>query len=354
MVDIEVFRQRMKELLLQLPDAKVASGGKEITLRCRYCGDSRNKSSRHMYVMLPNGRDPMFYNCYRVNCTAKGIVTWDKLDSWGVQLNEGDIHAIIQYNKEIANLNPSYSIKRKVYNLSNALYNKNNEQLYTNKLNYLNNRLGTNFSHLDVKRMKISLNIIELMKENHIRPLIETWKLKYIAEKYITFITQDNMFAVSRNIDFKDGVKEPMNYRYFKYRLFDSYDNDIPSLYIIPTNINIYYPVKIYLTEGTFDILSVKYNIVQSEDNCIYCATLNGCYDKAIEYFISTMQFINIEFHLYVDNDMNEYQIRKLIKIIEPYQYTTYVHNNTFVGEKDFGVPKERIIDNCRCMLHGW
>ena len=121
-MDISVFRERMKQLLLQLPDAKLTTDGKEIRLRCRYCGDSRKQSERHMYVQLPNGIQPMFYNCFRINCSAKGIVTWDKLEDWGVMLSESDIKDIIDYNKFI-NKNMDFRIRDKdIYPLVNTMY----------------------------------------------------------------------------------------------------------------------------------------------------------------------------------------------------------------------------------------
>lgn len=355
-MDISVFRERMKQLLLQLPDAKLTTDGKEIRLRCRYCGDSRKQSERHMYVQLPNGIQPMFYNCFRINCSAKGIVTWDKLEDWGVMLSESDIKDIIDYNKFI-NKNMDFRIRDKdIYPLVNTMYNVGNNQLYDMKLKYINDRLGTNFNHAQIKRLKISLNILELIRENNLSIFTQPWRLQCIAEKYITFITQDNVFTVSRNIDYDENKNDKyMNYRYFKYKLFDTLDDSNRcSMYILPTNINIYYPVKIYLTEGTFDILSVKYNIVRSNDNCIYCAVLGSGYLKAINYFISTMKFINCEFHLYIDNDMNNYEINKICNKTSMFGFTTYVHRNGFRGEKDFGVPKERIIDNVELKVKGW
>ena len=33
--------EKLKTLLLQIPSARLVSGGKEIAMRCPYCGDSK-------------------------------------------------------------------------------------------------------------------------------------------------------------------------------------------------------------------------------------------------------------------------------------------------------------------------
>lgn len=355
MENFGVFRERMKQLLMQLPDAKMESGGNAILLRCRYCGDSkRNKSSRHMYVYLPSVSNPMFFHiCYRANCAVKGVVTWQKLIEWGVNLTEEDIRDLVQYTKEtmMNNSNNVYFKDSGLNILSNQSINNNYSQIYNYKINYINKRLGTNLTHEDLKKLKISLNLSELIYENDLNPNIEDWKLQAISEKYICFITQDNNYAVCRNTMFKDGERLPMNYRYFKYNIFGN--NSKRSLYIIPTEININEPVRIYLSEGTFDILSVKFNVID-DPNGIYCAVLGGGFANAIEYFISDLSLINLEFHLYLDNDMNSYKVKEIVDLIRPYEYNTYIHTNRFQGEKDFGVSKDRIINYTQQVIKGW
>lgn len=355
-MNIAVFKERIKNLLLQLPDARLASAGKEIIMRCRYCGDSKkNLSSKHMYVQLPTGVGPMYYNCYRVNCTAKGVVTWDKLSEWGVNLSDDDIKDIIHYNKEILKSSSNIQFRDKeIYLLNNRSYNNQFNEIYNNKIKYINDRLGTDFTHIDLKRLKISLNILELLNENNLPILTQEWKLNAIGEKYICFITQDNAYAVCRNTQYEENKKGIMNYRYFKYKIFDIIDDNRNSFYIIPSKVNIYYPIKIYLTEGTFDILSIKYNVVNDDSNCIYCAVLGAGFIRAIKYFISNMKFINIEFHIYIDNDMGLNKINEIIELITPYQFNTFIHNNIYKNEKDFGVPKNKIIDNVKQVIKGW
>lgn len=351
------FEERMKMLLRQLPDAKLASGGNEITLRCRYCGDSqRNHSDRHMYVKLPDFRTPMLYNCYRANCRAKGIVTYDKLLQWGVDLTDEDIQEIIAYNKKVLNMDNNKILRdRDIYILNNRYINNDKYDFYDKKISYINNRLGTSLTHEDLKRLKITLDVLETINENNLGLNMELWKLKILANNCIGFITQDNVYAVCRNIYYKS--KEPdsgKNFRYSKYKLHNILNDNRSSFYIIPTNVNIDQTVKIYLSEGTFDILSVYFNIPNNYPNSIYCAVLGGGYERAVKYFISTLKLINIEFHFYLDNDMELWKLNKLMDKLRWYNYNIYFHHNTFENEKDFGVPKNRIIDTCSQISKGW
>lgn len=346
------FKQRMINLFKQLPDAKIGSGGREIIMRCRYCGDSqRDLSAKHMYVKLPDFNTPMYYNCYRANCDAKGIVTYDKLVKWGIELNDEDIAEIIKYNKLMnVSTNKVYT-NNTIHILTNTYISPNTEK-YDMKVKYINYRLGTNLTHQDLKKLKISLDLIEMIYENNLKYNINTNMLKQISDNSIAFITQDNLCAVCRNIFYKkDGSN---GYRYFKYKIYNNNDTKTDSFYIIPTTVDISKKVKIILTEGTFDILSVFCNLENKNPNSIYCAVLGGGYESAIKYFINKMRIIDAEFHLYIDNDMNQFVINRLIDKLRSYQYDVYIHNNIYENEKDFGVPKDRIKDMCTQVLKGW
>ena len=50
--------------------------------------------------------------------------------------------------------------------------------------------------------------------------------------------------------------------------------------------------------------------------------------------------------HLYPDNDKYGDIIEDIYNVIYPYGATLYEHRNVYPGEKDFGVPIERISEN--------
>ena len=59
------FSEDFKEYMLAtFSDARPASGGKEVVMRCRFCGDSKDPRSRHLYMSLGQDNKPVFYNCF--------------------------------------------------------------------------------------------------------------------------------------------------------------------------------------------------------------------------------------------------------------------------------------------------
>ena len=60
--------------------------------------------------------------------------------------------------------------------------------------------------------------------------------------------------------------------------------------------------------------------------------------------------------HLDTENiNMEEkihYSNSEVLKLIEYFNIELYIHRNRFQGEKDYGVPKERIIDDMYTMFN--
>jgi ribosomal protein S13 len=54
---------------------------------------------------------------------------------------------------------------------------------------------------------------------------------------------------------------------------------------------------------------------------------------------------INTEYHICVDNDIDDKVIKNISRLIRPLCIRAYMHRNSMPGEKDFGVTKERIKD---------
>ena len=50
-----------------VPTAKVASGGKEIVIRCPFCGDSKNLRHAHFYISVPQSQP---WRCSRPRSSA--------------------------------------------------------------------------------------------------------------------------------------------------------------------------------------------------------------------------------------------------------------------------------------------
>lgn len=335
--------------LLTIPSARLVSGGREVLMRCRYCPDSRDPKSAHMYISIPAEGEPSKYNCFK--CGSRGIVTHEKLIQWGL-FNESDtLVGISVYNKNIMKLEKNRKYRdRNVYILNNNFISPT--KLSEVKLKYINKRLGTNLTYNDLLSKKIILNIEDLLTSNNITNYTRGGNLmRQLNDSFIGFITQDNAFINMRNLT-PGKVDKSIDTRYVNYNIFGKYDNT-QKYYTLPTDINLLNPnrTKIHISEGPFDILSVYYNLRRDDNNCIYSSILGNSYMNICKHFINNMKLINIEIHIYIDNDVNDYVVKQLRDMLYIFQIPFYLHRNVYPNEKDFGVPINRIEERVQRIL---
>lgn len=338
------FYEKMKQLLLTLPGAQLASGGKEIVMPCRYCQDK----GKRMYVSLPTDNNIMLHNCFRATCGVSGVVTVEKLLQWGIGNNPDDLIELSKYNKRVSGLekNRRYTDDKSIYKLNNIYINDNNLSLY--KLKRINDRLKTNLTYEDLLRLKIVLNLKDLLYTNKVKELTRSeFIVDQLDQSFLGFISKDNAFVNLRNLHQEDSgkVHKSIDKRYVNYNIFGKYDNT-QRYYTLPTEINILNPnrVKMHIAEGPFDILSVYLNLRKQEQHSIYTAILGGTYLNTIKHFITDLGIINLEIHLYIDNDVDIFEIQdELYELKYVFQMPIFIHRNIKPNEKDFGVSPDKI-----------
>lgn len=335
------FRDEIQKMLLRLPTARLVSGGREILMRCKYCPDSNDPNSAHMYISLPDDNNVMLHNCYK--CNTGGIVTHNKLLEWGAYDDPEILVKLSKYNKYVLSLtkNKKY-IDKDIYRLNNNYITDN--ELSRAKLNYINNRIGTNLLYDDLLKNKIVLNLRDLLESNNIDKI--TRSINIINEldiSFLGFISQDNAFLNMRNLR-KGKVSKPIDLRYINYNIFGKFDNTL-RYYTLPTDIDLLNPekIKLNIAEGPFDILSIYYNLRNKQGHSIYSSILGSSYRSIIMYFITNMKLINLEVHMYIDNDVRDNVIYDIKKILSIYQIPFYLHRNIKSREKDFGVSIDKI-----------
>ena len=85
----KVFGDSVPFIISNFPEAKLASQNREIIVRCRSCGDSKDITHGHMYIHIPQDKDDCpVYHCFK--CQISGVVNSKTLIEWGI------------YNPEIA------------------------------------------------------------------------------------------------------------------------------------------------------------------------------------------------------------------------------------------------------------
>lgn len=342
-------KQQIRQFILDtVPNAKPASGLKQVVTICPFPGCSDR--SGHLYIGSFTDDRPIFYNCYK--CGSSGLVTPSFLEAFNIYSQDFE-KSVAVINAKCANSN-SNRISRNgtIYRLSNRYISDNS--LTRAKLNYINKRLGTSLQYEDMERLKIVLNLNDLLDSNRITSYSRDPRIvKELSESFLGFISADNNHVNLRNL--REGkVSKYIDQKYINYNIFS--DNNDIKYYIIPNEINldIREPIKIRIAEGGFDILGVYFNVEnQNNYNTIYCAMGGKTYLGAIEYFICKLGLVNIEIHLYVDLDIQDYKIDNLIQYMAPFNLDIFIHRNLYTSpegkqEKDYGVSKDRIVDGVK------
>lgn len=368
------FRENLKEFLLNNVPGKVVSGDKEYLTRCPFCGDSIHLKSAHFYINLPTDENtPVMYHCKK--CNTSGVLTRSTLRSLGVEVVDEDI--IPDLIKRHKKLNGSF-IRGSNKNKSIYKFRTINDYISINenteyKLKYINNRLGLNLSYQDILDCKIVLNLYDIYEANKNPYQYGEWLSKTrhelimneLNESFIGFLGYNNGSLNMRNLKKEKDYSKYLNKRYVNYNLVDpSRLEGTSKYYIIPTIIDTLNPepVKIHIAEGPFDVLSIFYNLYNGNKyNSIYASIEGKSYINLVKFLLADLKIINAEIHIYFDNDIANKEIKGVLDQLKYLNIDVYFHWNrnivrkisdkNIIYEKDYGVPKDNILDYCEQVI---
>jgi hypothetical protein len=330
-------------LLSRIPTASIASGGRVINCKCFYCPDSRDPKTKHFYISMPQSDDePSLYYCHKCHCS--GMVTYKKLIEWNIY-DDGIANQLIDQNSKASRITKYAKWSNNIhYNLNHQYTTENEISAY--KLNYINNRIGTNYSYKDLRDLKIILNLKDLLNENRINIITRNQNIvDQLDINFLGFLSIDNAFLNMRRICDEGLVYKSIDKRYINYKIFDKNDTS-ERFYTIPTRVNLLTPnrTKIHVAEGPFDILSIYENLRHREEG-IYTSIAGSNYIGIASYFLEMYRIPYVEFHYYPDNDKfgSNYNMKKVADYLKYMNIPIYVHRNLSPGEKDFGVHPSRI-----------
>lgn len=336
------FVSYLKEYILtHVPYSTLASGGKFIVSKCVFCGDGKHHDSRHFYISI--GSEDEIPWCYCHLCHGTSRITAKFLSTY---FNIYDMDLLIKTTNHMKMLYASPKNRvlkdRDVYILSNKYVEEC--KLSDSKLKYINDRMGSNLTYDDLSKLKIVLNLYDLLNSNNITTYTREQNIvNEFDRSFMGFISLDNAFVNLRNLRSGKVIKK-LDKRYMNYNIFNKSDNT-QRFYVMPNKIDLNNTerIKVHISEGPFDILSVYLNLRKDLNHNIYSSVCGSGFLGVIKHFINEIKLVNMELHLYKDNDMSNYIIYDIAKILEPFMIPMYLHTNTYNGEKDFGVPIERI-----------
>ena len=334
-------KNELKQFLLgTLENAKEASGGKQIICRCKLPGC--NDTKQHLYIGDFESDQPIFYNCFK--CHQSGFLGQNFFDNY----NDFNVDSNLLEDAIKSNKGSSYKTYNKNKNLLYKIQNNyvTDSDLSQAKLKYINQRLGLQLSYSDLLQLKIVLNLNDLLQSNHITNLTRYPNIvDQLSNNFIGFLSRSNGSLNMRNLT-PGKVHQSIDRKYINYNIFnEKADNDF---YIIPTSIDINNHVQLHIAEGAFDILSVYFNVIENTNNCIFIAGKGKAYFNTLEYMITNFGLYDMEVHYYVDKDVNDYSIFEIVELMKPFMIDFYIHRNAYNDEKDYGVPKNRIVDSFR------
>ncbi len=330
-------------MLLNFKRARIIPSGKELACACPYCGDSKSDPfATSFYINIdPNSEKFLNYHCFRASCGVSGLVNEEFLDTYGFNQRESikDLNTFLS-NRGVKT-GGKYKSKHSKY-ISNVLTKPT--KVTDKKLSYINTRLGLNLTYDDLYNLKINPSLENLLKSNDIKISDDKETYYHNLSNYgVSFISAYNDYVIVRDISKSNKLKK----RYTNVNIFENYDN-VTKAYCIPTNIDLLdpSPCVINIAEGVFDILSVYYNIKKNKKyhNQIYLAACGSGIVPTIMQYIRQYGLLNCKINIFSDKDVGieKYDKIKLLKpFIKSFDVTVY-YNNTD-GEKDFGVPKDKI-----------
>ena len=324
-----------------IPGAHEVSGGKEIVCRCRYCPDSRDPSHGHMYIKVPQeADDPVLFHCFK--CQTSGALDSRTLLDWGIY-DPNIAVTIDKINQKAARSNKFVGYTKDWYNFYNCI---NNSQLAQIKVDYINQRLGTQLTIQDCIQDKVVLNLQDCLDAMNLQYTRHPNIVNQLNQNFVGFLSLDNNFVNLRRMCNEGIVYQGIDKRYINYNIHNKKDNT-EKMYVLHSNIDLTNPqkVQIHIAEGPFDILSIKHNLRMNNSNCIYAAITGSGYKGLVMHLINTFKLFYFDLHVYPDNDDmgSKYMIEELVHLVAPYNATLYEHRNLYPGEKDFGVPVSRI-----------
>jgi|HigsolmetaAR203D_1030402.scaffolds.fasta_scaffold00719_17 hypothetical protein len=341
MMDLQKIDYVTRILLSSLEKSGFNTGKTEIVSICPFCNGGRKKE-RSFYVSIPTKEKPRFlYKCFRASCRqgqTKGYITPDFLRMLDCNNYEANIY-LNSLNKQ-ASKEKKFS-RKLIRNIKNFPSPEN--KLSKAKLKYINDRLGLNLTFKDLYKLKIHTDMEELFEYNGITiPKNKEYYYRNLSDHGIGFISTYNDYIIIRNVTGTDKIR-----RYSIVDIFEDEDDiDKFKTYNIPTKIDILSPdpVELIMAEGTFDILSVYFNIEdEKEFNRIYCSVSGSSYEKTINHYIRQYGLLDLIIKIYSDTGIELSYFEKIYKNIK--RYTNSLEMFVYYNKKykDFGVSKKEI-----------
>lgn len=342
-MDIAHIKEELITSIKELPVWNTNSMETQWTIRCPFCGDSyKHLDHGHLSIYINRDDDttPMMYRCLR--CNESGLVDQDLLQQLDLNISSDGLRNIRSYNNRLKKTN-RYVNKFADNDFTVPIFSSSD--LHSEKLAYINRRLGTTISYEQAQQFNLILDIFEFMTVNKIKaiPGMSFKQLKFLNYNYVGFLSANRNQIICRSIRTDPNIK-----RYYKI-VIDPTNLSTNKYYNITSYVDLMYcqDINVCIAEGTFDILSVYLNANQFKDPTLFYAGCGFNFSAVMRYLIYNGITTGINLHVYADNDKLDRDLIKEFSApnIKPWLDHMYIHRNGYGSEKDYGVPSDRIKD---------
>lgn len=332
--------EKVCEFLRTQPRFK--DSGDNYLISCFKCGDSKNynKPGNMSIKINVSPGEPLYYQCFRAECGAKGFLRTEDLQLMGCN----DVDTLIELSTWNRSINPR--MEKKFYVKENYQYQFANLAISNNfnKLQYINDRLGTNFDFKDLKDYKIQLGLYEFLKINHINQLAFSPERCNLLDRYtVNFLSMYGDYLICRDVT----KKLVTGYRYTTYRIRGKPKEDDMKIYCVPGELDILdpKPVNINIAEGVFSILGAYLHtgFREKQKNQIWLANCGSGFKTTLLHTSRQFGLLDVNLHIWSDSEVKIDKYEKLIKDAKPHMHLNSV--NVYYNDmaEDFGHSKSQI-----------
>lgn len=335
----------LRDYLMENFRAKRAAGGRECVIRCPFCGDSKDPRSAHLYVGHNRQKGTISYHCFKCNTQGDvGLQFFRTLGIYDTQL----VNSVLEYNQSKggvinAEIHRGYQSRYSPIEIDPIIPIKDTEE-YRKKLAYINRRIGGQLTFNDIAKYRIVLNLLDFLSINGITTYSRHISImEQLSFGFVGFLSVDSTHVTMRRIVPENKVHESISKRYTNYTIHEKGTQ----IYCVREGINPMYPNSIIVAEGAFDILSLHYNFLCYTSNKIMFASCGKGVTPILEYLTrrKRLSLLNSQLHVFIDNDITPYDLASYKYAASSIELPCIIHRNVFPGEKDYGVPANKIRD---------
>ena len=320
--------------------------GGEYQTRCPYCGDSQKEfNTGHFYMKIViQSKSVIPVHCFK--CNYNGILTPEALDLMGC--NDPELKNGLTFLNKTGKYDSITQYSEDQYRYFERIMPE--EYRYPNKLKYIDDRLGIDFTIADYKDMKVVTSLYDFMIANNIKksPFFDRQTRMLIERDYVGFLSSGNSHILFRDITNThkfSWIKFPIDEESAKNKVW----------YGIATEVDIFTndEITVNMAEGVMDIIGVYKHINTNSKNTMNLAITGQNYNSLILHLINVgLVGGNVTINIFADNDAvygnknNRASTEKFLKKYLTKYKPLFRSINIFYNlkSKDYGVKKEDIM----------